>query len=328
MAATTRRRQTLAVLVLALAPALAWAAPATAESKEKETAPAEKVRQQLDQTVTLEVTDQPLSAALNQLREQTKINFVVDKFTMQQLGLDPQQIVVTSALQDVKARTALRTLLAPYNLGYAIVGDTVLVSTDDAAMTRQLKQRVSIDVEKLDLAAALKKLSKETAANVLPDSRVPGKLAKTEVTLEMDDVPLETAVRLIAETAGLKPVRIGNVLMVTTKAIANEIRSDPDMNDANNNPQPNQQKMQLWQLQQMQQMNQAIWLNGINGNIQLGGMGIGINPINGLPIQPGQAGNLPVPPLEKPADKDADPPAEDDKPAPPERKPVPPRESR
>jgi type II secretory pathway component GspD/PulD (secretin) len=325
MAATTRRRQTLAVLVLALAPALAWAAPATAESKEKETAPAEKVRQQLDQTVTLEVTDQPLSAALNQLREQTKLNFVVDKFTMQHLGLDPQQMVVTSALKDVKARTALRTLLAPYNLGYAIVGDTVLVSTDDAAMTRQLKQRVSIDVEKLDLAAALKKLSKETAANVLLDSRVPGKLAKTEVTLEMDDVPLETAVRLIAETAGLKPVRIGNVLMVTTKAIANEIRSDPDMNDANNNPQPNQKINQWLQMQQMQQMNQAIWLNG---NIQIGGIGMAINPINGLPIQPGQAGNLPVPPLEKPADKDANPPAEDEKPAPPEKKPVPPRESR
>ena len=45
----------------------------------------------------------------------------------------------------------------------------------------------------------------------------------------MEDVPLETAVRLIAEMVNLKPVGVGNTLFVTTKANANELRNDPDL---------------------------------------------------------------------------------------------------
>jgi hypothetical protein len=46
------------------------------------------------------------------------------------------------------------------------------------------------------------------------------------VTLKLQDVPLEVAVRLMANQAGLRPVRTGNVLYVTTKANAAELRSD------------------------------------------------------------------------------------------------------
>ena len=49
------------------------------------------------------------------------------------------------------------------------------------------------------------------------------------MSLQLDDVPLETAVRLLAENAGLKPVRIGNVVLVTTKAHATELRNEPEL---------------------------------------------------------------------------------------------------
>jgi type II secretory pathway component GspD/PulD (secretin) len=286
-------RHALAALVMAVLPALACAAPAAAEGKDPETSPAEKARRQLDQTVTLELADQSLSAALNQLREQTKLNFVVDKSTMQQFGLDPEQVLVNVKLKDVKARTALRSLLAPHNLGYAIVGDTVLVSTEDAAMTRQLKQRVSLDVDKMDLAAALKKLSKETAANVVLDSRVSAKLGQTEVTVQLDDVPLENAVRLVAESAGLKPVKVGNVLMVTTKAIAAEMRKD-----AEPQPQVKNYGMVEGDFIMMNAGNFRIWKQG--GVIMRVAPG-GINPGDGQIMPQGTA----VPPLDKPPDKDA-----------------------
>jgi hypothetical protein len=133
-------------------------------------------------------------------------------------------------LKDVKARNCLRSVLTPHNLGYAIIGDTVLISADEMAISRQMRQRVSVDFDKVELAAALHKLARDTATNVLLDSRVAGKEGKGEVTLQMDDVPLETAVRLISEMAGLKPVRVGNVLFVTTKARATEMRADPDLN--------------------------------------------------------------------------------------------------
>jgi hypothetical protein len=51
-------------------------------------------------------------------------------------------------------------------------------------------------------------------------------------------VPLETAVRLLAEMAGLKPVRVGNVLFVTKKETANELRADPDLQQPGQPGQP------------------------------------------------------------------------------------------
>ena len=220
----------LTALLLALCPALLDAAPTTPDAPEKMVSPAENLKQQLDQLVTLEITDQSLSAALLQLHEQTKINFVVDRLSIQQLGQDPGQMLVSVQLKEVKLRTCLRSILSPYNLGYAIIGDTVLISTDDMAMHRQMQQHVSIDLKKVTLATALKQLSKETATNLLLDTRVGGKEAKTDVTLQLEDVPLETAMRLLAETVGLKPVKVGNVFLLTTKALALEMRSDPELN--------------------------------------------------------------------------------------------------
>ena len=93
-------------LVLAFLPGrLAAAAP---DAKEPTSSPAEKIKKQLDQTTTLEIADQPLSLALNQIREQTKINFVIDRFTIQQMGMDPEQMPVSAKLKDVKVRSALR----------------------------------------------------------------------------------------------------------------------------------------------------------------------------------------------------------------------------
>ncbi len=53
------------------------------------------------------------------------------------------------------------------------------------------------------------------------------------ITLQLEDVPLETAVRIMAESVNLRPVRVGNVLFVCSKTIATELKGDPDIN-----PQP------------------------------------------------------------------------------------------
>ena len=54
------------------------------------------------------------------------------------------------------------------------------------------------------------------------------KEAQTPVTLKLEDVPLEVAVRLMANQAGLRPVRTGNVLYVTTKTNAAELKGDSE----------------------------------------------------------------------------------------------------
>jgi hypothetical protein len=228
-------------LAWALTPPALAAAPATPETKAKADSPSEKIKKALDQTISLDITEQPLHLAINQLREQTKINFVLDRFTIQQMGIDPESAQVTVKLKDVKARTALRMILNSYNLSFAIIGDTVLISTDDMAMFRQMRQRVNLDVDKVEIAKAIKQLARDTATNLIIDNRA-AKEAQTAVTLQMDDVPLETAVRLMAEMAGLKPVRVGNVLFVTTKANANEMRQDPDLAP---NPQPGNPRAEM-----------------------------------------------------------------------------------
>jgi len=197
------------------------------ETEPKPVSPVEKIRKALDTPITLEITDQSIEVALNQLRDQTKINFVVDRFSIQQMGLDPSQMQVNVKLKDVKARSGLRSILTPYNLGYAIIGDTILVSTDDMAMHRQMRQRVTIDLEKVEFAAALKQIAKDSGTSIILDSRV-AKDAQTKVTMQLDDVPLENAVRLLSEMAGLKPVKVGNVLFVTSKANAVAMRNDQD----------------------------------------------------------------------------------------------------
>lgn len=214
------------LLAIALAD-IGEAAPAPNESKERSAIPADKIRKDLDRTINLDVDQQPLALAVAQLHEITKINFVLDRVSLVQTGIDPDQLPINLKLKDVKTRSALRTLLTPYNLNFAILGDTILISTDEVAMLRQVRQRVNVDLEQVELSKALKKLARETGTNLIVDARAV-KDARTPVTLQMEDVPLETAVRLMAEMVNLKPVRVGNTLFVTTKANANELRNDPD----------------------------------------------------------------------------------------------------
>jgi hypothetical protein len=215
--------------MLAVFPAVAVTAPADAGGDTKKTdTPADRIKKALDQPTDLDVSDQPLPLAIAQLREQTKINFVIDRQAIANMGIDPDSTPINVKLQNVKLRAALRTLLGQYSLTYAVIGDTVVITSEEMAMYRQLRQRVSVDLDRVQLVTALKQLSRETSTNLVIDPRV-HKESQTPVTLQLEDVPLETAVRLLAEMAGLRPVRMGNVMFVTTKANATELRQDPDL---------------------------------------------------------------------------------------------------
>jgi hypothetical protein len=223
-----RSRALVALLLLAWLAIPALAAP-LGEPRPKNDSPAERVRKALDQVTDVKIENQTLDAAINQLHDTHKINFVLDRTAVATMGIDPMNgNPVSLDLTNVKLRTALRSLLAPLHLTYAIIGDTVVITTEEAAVSRQLRQRVSIDLDRTALAPALKQLARETATNLLVDPRV-GKEAETPITLQIDDVPLETAVRLMAEMAGLKPARLGNVLLVTSKANAAELRAEPEL---------------------------------------------------------------------------------------------------
>jgi hypothetical protein len=247
---SSRRWAFAAALLFAAAPA--FAAPAAAD-KEKL---AEKPKSPLDAVVTVKIEHQPLNAALEILKEKSGVNLVLDVLTIQQqLGVTPEMMPpVDLDVKDVKFKTALRTLLRPYNLFYAVVDDTLVVTTEEAAAAKQLQQRVSVDFDKVEFAKAVKQMGRDSGVNLIIDSRVT-KEAKASVSLELEDVPLETALRLLSEMAGLKPVRIGNVLFVTKKETANELRNDPDLGGLSNTMQQDrQQELMRQQIMIQQQM--------------------------------------------------------------------------
>jgi len=219
-----------AALLAALGPAVLRAAPAGPAAADDAPSAAEKVRKALDAPVSVKVEKQSLTAAIDMLKEKGKVNLVLDTFSIQQMGIAPDQppTPVDVDLKDVKLKSALHTVLSPYGLSYAVVGDTVIVTTEQMAVVRQMRQRVNVEFDKVEFAQALKRLGRETGANLLLDSRLE-KEAKVPVSLELEDVPLETAVRLLSEMAGVKPVRIGNVLFITDKKNAAELRQDPDL---------------------------------------------------------------------------------------------------
>ena len=125
-------------------------------------------------------------------------------------------------LKDVKVGAALRTVLLPYNLTFVVIGNTVIVTTEDVAAARQMAQRINVHLDKVEFAAAMKQMARQTGVNLALDPRTE-KEATARISLDAEDVPLETAVRLLSEMAGLKQCR-GNTLFVTKKEVAAEMR--------------------------------------------------------------------------------------------------------
>ena len=219
-----------AVLAWAASPAVLSAAPSGSEKDDKAVSPNEKLHADLDKVVSIDIQNQPLNLAVKLLGEKSGINFVLDSLTIQQqLGFQPENppVPVNLKLSGVKVRSVLRTIVAQYGLAYAVIGDTVVITTEDMAMMRQMRQRVNVDFNKVEFTTALKQLSKETAVNLVLDGRHE-KEASAKVSLQLEDVPLETAVRLLSEMAGLKAIRLNNTMFVTTKDVAAELRQDPD----------------------------------------------------------------------------------------------------
>jgi hypothetical protein len=215
-----------ALVVVLNSPAL-LAAPAP-ETKLKGEFPAEKVRKALDKTIDVSFDNVPLKTAFEDLKDLLKVEFLVDTVTLANNGIAVDSAPVNIKLSGAKGKQVLRTIADAHNLGYAILGDKVFISTEGEAQRRQLKQRINLDLDKTPLETALKNLSRAHAVQIVVDKKA-GKESQTEITMELEDIPLDIAVRLLCDHAGLKPMRLGNVLYVTSGANAKELRGEPEL---------------------------------------------------------------------------------------------------
>jgi type II secretory pathway component GspD/PulD (secretin) len=191
----------------------------------------EKLRQALNQKVTIELANLSLEDAVAKLRDVTKLPFVADKsaYAMQWMPQDGgpagKQGGISLRIENAKFGPAFKAMLGDYGLGYAILGDTILLTQQQEAARRQMEQPVTLSLDQVALNAALKRLSRDTGTNIVIDSRAT-KEAGSTVSLTVTDVALEDGVRLLANMAGLKTVRVGSVLYVTTKANATDFQNE------------------------------------------------------------------------------------------------------
>jgi hypothetical protein len=88
---------------------------------------------------------------------------------------------------------------------------------------------VNATFDKVPLEDAVKELSEQADFSVLLDNRAADK-GHTPVSARLRNTPLDTAVRLLADMADLRPIHLDDVLYVTTKenAAALDARIDKE----------------------------------------------------------------------------------------------------
>ena len=92
----------------------------------------------------------------------------------------------------------------------------------------QLRRPINAYINKQPLSTALVEISETTGFTIVLDGRV-GEEGKKEITASFERVPLETAVKVLADMADLKPVTVDNVIYVTTKENAKDWMTEKEL---------------------------------------------------------------------------------------------------
>jgi hypothetical protein len=205
------------------------------------------LREKLQLSVQLSGFDDPettLQDALDYLERAHDLHFHVNEQAFRREGGDD---ILKSKLQgpvpklkNVSLGTVLRKILArvPSASGATFIprGDGIEITTLDAYRAEYYPARPNgpfpplafTNFEKKPLDEALKKLAEDTDANILLDEARAGEKGKALVTARLADVPLDTAVLLLADMAELKAVEIDGVYYVTTRENAQALRKEQE----------------------------------------------------------------------------------------------------
>jgi hypothetical protein len=179
-----------------------------------------------------------LPEVLDHLSKSHRLSFDINEKAFKQENLtevSKTYIADNKPLPPMKAslRMVLNKLLSrlPVETAYLIRQDHIEITTLQAARSEVgiTNEKPFIlahaDFKKLSLDEALTSLSRSTGANIVVDVRVEEK-ANVKVTARLMNVQIDTAVKLLANMAGLAVVRIGNVLYVTSPENARKLEME------------------------------------------------------------------------------------------------------
>lgn len=191
-----------------------------------ELSPSERIRKKLDQVIALDYAGQSFQEAILHLKDRTQLPVIVDQMALQQIGVfdgAPLQFELRNTRG--KVRQALQHLLHGLGLDYVVLEDSLLITTEESATQRQMRQRLPVSVRELSAASALRELARQSGVALVIDPRS-RKQAEQKVTLELEEASVETGLRLLAELVDLKAVRMGDVIFVTDAPRADRLRRE------------------------------------------------------------------------------------------------------
>jgi hypothetical protein len=207
-----------------------------------------RLADKLRETVDFGGFDDPkmtLQDALEYLTDRYDLSFDVDeKAFTQETGKNPPRSVLQEPIavmpipkmRGVTLERVLTKILDRVDVAsgatYLIRKDAIHITTGSAASKevlsdsqRKLPPLVHRNMEKRLLKDALDEVGELTQRTVVLDESV-GDKAKETVSAKFQNTPVDTAVRVLADKAGLTMVRLDNVLYVTTHEKAKALREE------------------------------------------------------------------------------------------------------
>jgi hypothetical protein len=185
----------------------------------------------LAKRVTLEGGDVSFKDALQHLSDRHEVTILIDTqaFKNETGSNIEDQLVRLPRMVNVRLSTVLRLLLEQVHATYLVRSDYIEVTSLERSrperwheyeVRRPMLPLVNADLDRQPLDEALEELSNASDISIIIDKRVTKDARTTSVTATLKNVPLDTAVRLLADGAGLGAVLVDNVLYVTSKGNA------------------------------------------------------------------------------------------------------------
>jgi hypothetical protein len=187
-----------------------------------------------------------LKDALNHFRDRYELPILVNteafKNDLQLPEVEAQQVQLPK-ITGIRLGVVLDRLAAQVGGRYLVRADHVEITTaarvKDAVWglmepteeisggrQRPLLALVHATLDRRPLAEALEELRKQSGTTIIVDERRAGDQARAIVTAGLNNVPLDTAVSLLADQAGLEAVLLDNAFYVTTPEQAKALRQE------------------------------------------------------------------------------------------------------
>src|SRR5436190_7129000 len=93
----------------------------------------QKIKSKLDQKVSINLADRPLSEWIVYLSDKYHLPIQFDTAAIKDAAIDPSTTPVGMQVKDSPIRSALKLVLGQHNLTYVIADDVLLVTTQDKA---------------------------------------------------------------------------------------------------------------------------------------------------------------------------------------------------